>query len=770
MSTIRVQALPKFPASVEAGDGITITRTNGTYVFSIDAGIVQPADADLTALANNSTNGLWARTGAGTGAARTLTGTANEITVTNGDGVSGSPTLSLPAALTFAGKTIAGGTYSSPTLATPTATTSLAIGGAAIPKLKYSPSSGATKNFSLFQNGDVTVFSDDGVANRATLDLATGTFSLLTGGLVVNPGGTTASLTPPGLSPTQFIGTGVNPALNFRLADSPGIGGAALYLHWNQYDSAGTENRVASIGPGLTTNGTTAGALNASIDIALRVNNNLRGLAIAGIEGSNRAGIIPDAGTTWVLGQAGQGYTTVRVENSFSSAIAPALEFRDTAVGVTAGGLWRAANTGGGLYFQKNTSAGGSFSTSTNFFHLDSAAATTVFDAAVNFNSAVLQQSTAGADFGNYRNSASPAANDFLGRFTLFGNNSSAAPLAYAQITAQILDATASSEDAILMLRTVVAGSLADRLTIGQGAKIGSPTGGDKGTGTLNAVTLYQNGTALAAVATSGSAADLSTGTLPAGRMPALTGDITTSAGGAATTLATVNSNVGTFGSATQASQVTVNGKGLVTAAANVTVTPAVGSVTGLGTGVATALGTNVGSAGAPVVNGGALGTPSSGTLTNCAGLPSSGVTGTTAGGDAASGILGEYQTNNLAFASRISLSSGAPATVITVGPLGAGDWEVSGTVLYELDTTTTLTRISACIGTAPDTFDGASGVYNEFYYPSGTVLGAAFPAFSTPVVRKNSSGSATYHLIARASYGGPFCKAYGMIRARRIR
>jgi hypothetical protein len=44
----------------------------------------------------------------------------------------------------------------------------------------------------------------------------------------------------------------------------------------------------------------------------------------------------------------------------------------------------------------------------------------------------------------------------------------------------------------------------------------------------------------------------------------------------------------------------------------------AVGSITGAGTGVLTALAVNVGSAGAPVINGGALGTPSSGTLTNC--------------------------------------------------------------------------------------------------------------------------------------------------------
>jgi hypothetical protein len=55
--------------------------------------------------------------------------------------------------------------------------------------------------------------------------------------------------------------------------------------------------------------------------------------------------------------------------------------------------------------------------------------------------------------------------------------------------------------------------------------------------------------------------------------------------------------------------------------------------LTGAGTGVLTALGVNVGSAGAFVVNGGALGTPSSGTLTSCTGLPiSTGVSGLGAG------------------------------------------------------------------------------------------------------------------------------------------
>lgn len=75
-------------------------------------------------------------------------------------------------------------------------------------------------------------------------------------------------------------------------------------------------------------------------------------------------------------------------------------------------------------------------------------------------------------------------------------------------------------------------------------------------------------------------AANLS-GTNTGDQTISLTGDITGSGTGSfATTLATVNSNSGTYGSATATPQFTVNGKGLITGVSTVTVTPAFSSIT----------------------------------------------------------------------------------------------------------------------------------------------------------------------------------------------
>jgi len=74
--------------SIATNNGIT----GGTITTTGTLGLTGQA----LALHNLATNGIIARTGAGTVAGRTITGTANQVTVTNGDGVSGNPTLSLP--------------------------------------------------------------------------------------------------------------------------------------------------------------------------------------------------------------------------------------------------------------------------------------------------------------------------------------------------------------------------------------------------------------------------------------------------------------------------------------------------------------------------------------------------------------------------------------------------------------------------------------------------------------------------------------------------
>lgn len=184
----------------------------------------------------------------------------------------------------------------------------------------------------------------------------------------------------------------------------------------------------------------------------------------------------------------------------------------------------------------------------------------------------------------------------------------------------------------------------------------------------------------------------------------------------------------------------------------NCTGLPVSTGISGFGTNVATALAVNVGSAGAFVTNGGALGTPSSGTLSSCTGLPvSTGVSGL--GSNVATalavnvGSAGAFVTNGGAL--------GTPSSGTVTNLTGTASININGTVGASTPNTGAFTTLTDTAGNVRDIPQNAktssytliasdAGKHISITTGGVTVPASVFSAGNAVSIYNNSSSNQT--------------------------
>ena len=186
----RISATTAAPRTIQPpAAGITVTNGDGV-AGDPTIGLAN----DLAAVEGLGCTGGSYRTATDTWTCRTIGGTANEIAVANGDGVAGAPVLGLPSALTFTGKTVTGGTFNSPQINTPTGIVKGDVGLGNVDN-----TSDATKNAASVTLTNHTISGSDNAltvlaGSQLSGALAAANFPALTGDVTTSAGSLATSI------------------------------------------------------------------------------------------------------------------------------------------------------------------------------------------------------------------------------------------------------------------------------------------------------------------------------------------------------------------------------------------------------------------------------------------------------------------------------------------------------------------------------------------------------------------------------------------------
>lgn len=259
----------------------------------------------------------------------------------------------------------------------------------------------------------------------------------------------------------------------------PGTGAVYLNLYKN---NAGAADFVTSIGTFL--GGTLTGALNeappvtiasaATVDIGAAASNTI---AVSGTAAITSLGTIAAGAIRYI-----------RATGAFTlTHNATSLILYDSNIVATVGEVFRFESLGAGNWRLTGRHYAGPL------------ARTDVANTFV--NGQIISSSDAGAGevvgLRLDRLSATPAAGDAGASIRFAFQNSALAFIQNTIIRPKLIDPTAGSEDTSFEFVCYIAGTPSVATVIGAGVQVGTPTGGDKGAGTLNAVNLYVQNSAV---------------------------------------------------------------------------------------------------------------------------------------------------------------------------------------------------------------------------------------------------------------------------------
>lgn len=147
-------------------------------------------------------------------------------------------------------------------------------------------------------------------------------------------------------------------------------------------------------------------------------------------------------------------------------------------------------------------------------------------------------------------------------------------------------------------------------------------------------------------------------------------------------------------------------------------------------------------------------------------------IVGTNTSDNAAAGAVGEIQSASLNNAGGLALTTSVGKTILTLA-LTPGDWDVNGEVWFDGGTSTNTTFLRAGVSLITNTVPSNGGTDSNRinYGPSGLVPFATdLISINAGPTRVSISANTNVYLTAQAAFTVSTMKAYGTIRARRVR